>query len=620
MSTGLPGLPAHGPFALLHRPGSGDPTMVDVLAGPMRHADRLADLDLDGRAARAADGPAALAVLPYRQIAERGYPAPEDGTPLALMDVHTHHRVPVDQVLTALPHRVPPLDGLAFDLNDLDYGRLVRRVQRTEIEAGEGSNFVLSRSLRGRFRTFDRDAALAVFRGLLADECGAYWTFLVHTGDRYLIGSPPELHVGVRGDEVAMNPISGTYRLRGDGEDRQGLLDFLHDPKEIDELYMVVDEELKMMAALCDRDLVARGPSLTWMTHVAHTGYHLTGRCTRTLADVLRGSMFAPTVTGSPMRNACRAIAQHEPRGRGYYAGAIALVGAERGRRALDSSILIRTADIATDGAVRLTAGATIVRHSDPEGEAAETAAKAAGMLRAMTGGRRADQVEVPMDDAVVRALHQRNVGVSRFWRSAAEQHVAEPALRGLSVTVVDAEDDFSAMLAYQLRALGCAVRIQPWRLASTDDDVLVLGPGPGAPDDRDNPKMAVLRELAADALLRHRPLIAVCLGHQIVCDLLGLPLIQLPRSNQGRRARVRLHGREQWLGFYNSYAAGPAPVTTAEITRDSDGHVLALTAPGLATAQFHAESFLTEDSPRILRALLRDALTSPVKGEQVHA
>ncbi|GAA3434799.1 hypothetical protein GCM10018954_044030 [Kutzneria kofuensis] len=242
-------------------------------------------------------------------------------------------------------------------------------------------------------------------------------------------------------------------------------------------------------------------------------------------------------------------------------------------------------------------------------------------MLRAMTGGRRADQDSVPMDGAVVHALHERNEGVSTFWRSAAAQRVADPTLQGVRVVVVDAEDDFSAMLAYQLRALGCAVRIEPWRQASTDgDEILVLGPGPGAPDDRDNPKMAVLRELAADALLRHRPLIAVCLGHQIVCDLLGLPLIQLPHSNQGRRARVRLHGREQWLGFYNSYVAGDGPITTAQITRDPDGHVLALTAPGLATAQFHAESFLTEDSPTILRTLLRDALTtSHVKGDQVH-
>jgi phenazine biosynthesis protein phzE len=318
--------------------------------------------------------------------------------------------------------------------------------------------------------------------------------------------------------------------------------------------------------------------------------------------------MFAPTVTGSPMRNACRAIAQHEPHGRGYYAGAIALVGAEHGQRVLDSAILIRTADIAMDGSVRLTAGATIVRHSDPEGEAAETAAKAAGMLRAMTGGRRTDQVEAPMDGAVVQALHERNDGVSTFWRSAKAQRVADPELRGVRITVVDAEDDFSAMLAYQLRALGCAVRIQPWQQATVDgDEVLVLGPGPGAPDDPDSPKMAALRELATDALARRRPLIAVCLGHQIVCDLLGLPLSRLPQSNQGRRAKVG--GR--WLGFYNSYAADPDARITAHVTRDPDGHVLALTAPALATAQFHAESFLTEDSPPILRAMLRDALTS---------
>jgi phenazine biosynthesis protein phzE len=116
------------------------------------------------------------------------------------------------------------------------------------------------------------------------------------------------------------------------------------------------------------------------------------------------------------------------------------------------------------------------------------------------------------------------------------------------------------------------------------------------------------------------------------VCGLLGLPLARLPRPDQGRRRRVRVHGRERWLGFYNSFAAradgravraGDRPV---HVEVDPDGSVLALRAPGLSTAQFHAESFLTGDSPAILRTMLRDALAHDTatdalftRGEHVH-
>ena len=37
--------------------------------------------------------------------------------------------------------------------------------------------------------------------------------------------------------------------------------------------------------------------------------------------------MYAATVTGAPVENACRLIADYEPEGRGYYGAALALFG-----------------------------------------------------------------------------------------------------------------------------------------------------------------------------------------------------------------------------------------------------------------------------------------------------
>jgi len=50
------------------------------------------------------------------------------------------------------------------------------------------------------------------------------------------------------------------------------------------------------------------GPYLKEVTHLTHTEYLLAGRTTRDVRDVLRETMFAPTVVGSPSRT------QHRPR------------------------------------------------------------------------------------------------------------------------------------------------------------------------------------------------------------------------------------------------------------------------------------------------------------------
>ena len=62
----------------------------------------------------------------------------------------------------------------------------------------------------------------------------------------------------------------------------------------------------------------------------------------------------------------------------------LALVGRDAtGGPTLDAPIVLRTADVGVDGRLRVTAGATLVRDSDPASEVAETHAKAAGILSA---------------------------------------------------------------------------------------------------------------------------------------------------------------------------------------------------------------------------------------------
>ena len=368
----LPDAPA---FALLHRPRSNHPDRVEVLLGEAQPFERLADLPLPAlRPGRS--GPDVLLLLPYRQLAERGLACVDDGTPAVALTVAAHDTVHIGQILAGLPDSVPVLHDARFEPDDGTYGALVRRVLADEIGSGAGSNFVVRRSF---LATVD-DAGPRT--ALLLAERGAYWTFVVHGYGRTLVGASPERHVSLAGGVATMNPVSGTYRYPAGGPTVPDLARFLADRKETEELYMVVDEELKMLGRICDDGARLHGPRLIEMAHLAHTEYTVAGGTRLDVRDVLRETMFAPTVIGSPLPNACRVVARHEGRGRGYYGGAVALIGQRDGQRVLDSAIAIRTADLTADGGLELGVGATLVRRSDPAAEVAETRAKARGLRR----------------------------------------------------------------------------------------------------------------------------------------------------------------------------------------------------------------------------------------------
>ncbi|GAB3863523.1 hypothetical protein GCM10029963_72320 [Micromonospora andamanensis] len=303
-----------GPFALLRRD---DADHLDLFTGTVTTVDRLADVPLPTGPA----GPATLALVPYRQVVERGFECVDDGVPLECLRIDSRHRLPLDGVLDALPGAAVRTTGAAFDISDDEYAAIVARVLADEIGHGEGANFVIHRTLRAQVQGAPLAAALAALRSLLTRERGAYWTFVVHTGTRTLVGASPERHVSVDDGLVMMNPISGTFRHTGAAADRAALLRFLADTKETEELYMVLDEELKMMATVAEHGGQVVGPYLKEMSHLAHTEYLLAGRGSKDVREVLRETMFAPTVTGSPMENACRVIARHERTGRRYYSG-----------------------------------------------------------------------------------------------------------------------------------------------------------------------------------------------------------------------------------------------------------------------------------------------------------
>src|SRR3954451_605806 len=605
-----------------------DSSTVTLVGGSRSEVERLTDVPLSVGAPQDGRRFDRLLAIPFRQVRERGFDAHDDSSPLTVVDIELEVEVPLPDLLTALPDEpVTFSDRGGFGTDDEEYGAVVDAIISNEIGNGEGANLVVGRHYRAQVEDWGPAKALTVFRRLLERERGAYWTFCFFTGDRYLVGASPERHVSVHGGDVRMNPISGTFRLRGleDPQQRkEKLLEFLADEKEIYELFMVVDEELKMMCDICHEGGQVLGPFLKPMTHLVHTEYLLAGRTRLDVRDVLRTSMFAATVTGAPVENACRLIRRYEPQGRGYYAGALALIGRDdQGRPTADSPIIIRTAEVSGSGELKVTAGATLVRDSVASYEVAETHAKAAGILSAFglvepATGEPEGVSELTRDEDVLIALGSRNQRLSKFWLT--DQAGSPPAaeLKGKTAVILDGEDDFVNMLRHVLAVMGMSTSVVRHDDVTAEAlegyDLVVVGPGPGDPRDGDHPKIAAFRAALDGLLERRQPFLSVCLGHQVLCDRLGIDLAYKDIVFQGTQSRVDLGGREENVGFYNTFvarASGDLPdgVTVAADPRTHDVHLV--TGPHFRGIQFHAESILTEHGYELMHDLVFDLLTA---------
>jgi phenazine biosynthesis protein phzE len=287
----------------------------------------------------------------------------------------------------------------------------------------------------------------------------------------------------------------------------------------------------------------------------------------------------------------------------------------------MDSPILIRTADVSPSGALKVTAGATLVRDSQASYEVAETHAKAGGILSAFglvpTAPPESEAIaELAADEDVRIALASRNTRLSRFWLTDQSGAAPEPSLAGKSVVILEGEDDFVNMLAHVFSVLGMHPTIlkrTDWTPDSfTGFDLVVVGPGPGDPRDGADPKIALYRQAITGLLHSGQPFLSVCLGHQVLCEQLGIDLAYKDIVFQGTQSEVDLFGNRERVGFYNTFVgrAGdelPAGVTVAADPDSGDIHQV--NGPHFRGIQFHAESILTENGFALIRGLMLDLL-----------
>ncbi|MGJ0623576.1 anthranilate synthase family protein [Xenorhabdus bovienii] len=607
-------------YALVYRPERFKKETVEVLVGTEYILNSLKELDQIQRKQLAMGNWGILLVTPYCQIKERGFTVIDDNTPFRAICVNQYETYLLEDIIDILPEVPVDISNTYFNPNDEDYEKIVKEIIENEIGTGEGANFVIKRTLNGDMTHYDEHVGMTIFRNLLEQEKGAYWTFFIHMKEVTLVGASPEMHISLNAKSVSMMPISGTYRFPDSGQTKEGLLDFLQNTKEENELLMVLDEELKMMTDICFSDVKVQGPSLINMSKLAHVCYNLKGSTELTISEILRLSMFAPTVVGSPLENATRVIARYENHGRSYYSGFAALIENVNNELCLDSAIIIRTAEISKGGKIQVGVGATLVCDSNPLSEVKETIAKAAAIQNAMG---MTVSAAISKEKYINKILNKRNERLSNFWFLGITQS-SNHSLNDISkpeIVILDNEDAFTSMMAYQLREIGFKVDIIAYHSMCYHDSskLLVVGPGPGDPCKLTDPRVISSRNAIINSMKQNQPFVSICFGHQILCTLLGLPIERLSPPNQGIQKKISIFGKTEYVGFYNTFTA----ISESECITSSVGdilvyrdplskHVHGLKGKNFCSMQFHPESILTKEGHRILR----DAIYSVIDHE----
>lgn len=187
------------------------------------------------------------------------------------------------------------------------------------------------------------------------------------------------------------------------------------------------------------------------------------------------------------------------------------------------------------------------------------------------------------------------------------------------SILLIDNLDSFTFNLVEAFERLGAAVRVirnsvkadEALRRARDEEALIVLSPGPGAPDEA-GCCIDLIRLAKGEA-----PLLGICLGHQAMVLEAGGTVTRASLPVHGKVSHLSHDGAGPFAGIAGPVAVGryhslctrdipPRFTVHAEI----DGMAMAISDPAARQAglQFHPESILTGAGDIILANIMKDA------------
>lgn len=143
--------------------------------------------------------------------------------------------------------------------------------------------------------------------------------------------------------------------------------------------------------------------------------------------------------------------------------------------------------------------------------------------------------------------------------------------------------------------------------------DIIILSPGPGKPED------AGVCSKVVKEFYDKVPILGVCLGHQVICEVFGGKISYANQIMHGKTSTVTLNDETLFNGFkYNIKVARYHSLALVEDSLPEDISVISRTLEHEIMAvkhkeypvyglQFHPESILTEDGLMIITNFIKE-------------
>tara|TARA_B100000315_G_scaffold258691_1_gene311711 strand:+ start:3006 stop:3563 length:558 start_codon:yes stop_codon:yes gene_type:complete len=182
-------------------------------------------------------------------------------------------------------------------------------------------------------------------------------------------------------------------------------------------------------------------------------------------------------------------------------------------------------------------------------------------------------------------------------------------------ILLVDNYDSFTWNLVQSLEILGADVlvkhhdKVDPKQILDLNPDRIVISPGPGIPDQAGNSNKIITD------LWNKIPILGVCLGHQCIASVFGVPVKQSKRILHGKTSLI--HHLQSGIfnnvpspfqgARYHSLSIESVPNNFVRTAWTNDGEIMAIVhkSKPVIGVQFHPESFLTPIGSHILKNFL---------------
>lgn len=184
---------------------------------------------------------------------------------------------------------------------------------------------VLSR----QFSTGFKGDEFNVYRALRSVNPSPY-LFYFDYGAYKIMGSSPEAQITIAKGKATIHPIAGTFKRTGNMEqDEELALALANDPKENAEHVMLVDLARNDLSINSDAVQVEKFKSVEMYSHVIHLVSKVAAELKEdyNAVEIFLNTFPAGTLSGAPKYRAMQLIDELENTARGFYGGAIGIIG-----------------------------------------------------------------------------------------------------------------------------------------------------------------------------------------------------------------------------------------------------------------------------------------------------